>query len=652
MSGNTTKSGNGPDEKLQALAAAAGIATSWTDAAGQGHSVAPDTLRALLAVLDLPADSPAQIRESLARATALPPPRPDAAAGPRCFGLADALADALARPAGQPPRAWGVTAQLYGLRRSGDLGCGDTTALAGLARSLGEAGACCLGVSPVHALFGADPHRWSPYAPSSRLFLNELIIDPDDIAGGAETARALEAAGLAARARAAAAAPLVDWPEVAAIKRAVIDHLIGAHGARLAADPGYRAFRAARGRALDDHAVFEVLDARFRARGLTGGWPSWPHDFRDPRGSSVSNVAMSDAEAVEAARLRQWLAFRGLAGAQQAATRAGMGVGLIADLAIGVDGSGAQSWSERSGILNGASIGAPPDLFNPLGQNWGLAAPSPRVMLETGCAGFRQMLDTTLSAAGGIRIDHVLGLMRLWLIPDGASPAEGAYLRYPLAEMLDVVADVSQHRRAVVIGEDLGTVPDGFRAVLAARGLMGTRVLWFERDAAQDFRAPEAWEDGITATTTTHDLPTTAGWWQGLDIAWRDRLSLFGPGETAALAQETRAQDRTRLWTAFTRAGTATGPEPAPDRPAPVIDAALDFLGRSRAPLVLAPLEDLVGLDDQPNLPGTVHEHPNWRRRMPAPLPGLMATPAVGRRVGRVKMGRAKGGPGVAEDMT
>ncbi|WP_372088561.1 4-alpha-glucanotransferase (plasmid) [Tistrella mobilis] len=629
---------------MQALAAAAGIATSWTDAAGQGHSVTPDTLRALLAVLDLQANSPAQIRESLERAAALPPPRPDAAVGPRCFGL-DA---ALGQP-GRPPRAWGATAQLYGLRRSGDPGCGDTTALAGLARSLGKAGACCLGVSPVHALFGADPHRWSPYAPSSRLFLNELIIDPDDIAGPAETARALETLGLAARARAAAAAPLVDWPEVAAVKRAVIDHLLKAHGARLAADAGWQAFRAARGRPLDDHAVFEVLDARFREQGLTGGWPSWPQDFRDPRRSSVANMAKSAAEAVDRARLRQWLAFRGLAGAQRAATDAGMGVGLIADLAIGVDGSGAQAWSERAGglngagILTGASIGAPPDLFNPLGQNWGLAAPSPRVMMETGCAGFRQMLDATLAAAGGIRIDHVLGLMRLWLIPDGASPAEGAYLRYPLAEMLDVVADVSQHRRAVVIGEDLGTVPDGFRAVLAARGLMGTRVLWFERDAAQDFRAPEAWEDGITATTTTHDLPTTAGWWQGLDIAWRERLSLFGPGETAALAQETRTRDRTRLWSAFTNAGTATGPEPAPDTPAPVIDAALDFLGRSRAPLVLAPLEDLVGLDDQPNLPGTIHEHPNWRRRMPAPLPGLVETPAVVRRVGRVKMGREKG---------
>lgn len=644
MTSNTTKSGNKSDEQLQALAAAAGIATSWTDAAGRGHSVGPDTLRALLAVLGLPADSPAQIRESLAAATALPPPRPDAATGPGCFGLADALG----HPPGRRPRAWGVTAQLYGLRRSGDAGCGDTTALAGLARSLGEAGACCLGVSPVHALFGADPHRWSPYAPSSRLFLNELIIDPDDIAGPAETARALDAPGLAARARAAAAAPLVDWPEVAAIKRAVIDHLIGAHGARLAADAGYRAFRTARGRALDDHAVFEVLDARFRAQGLTGGWPSWPKAFQNNQMNDVAKMANTENVAVEAARLRQWLAFRGLAGAQKAATDAGMGVGLIADLAIGVDGSGAQSWSERTGILNGASIGAPPDLFNPLGQNWGLAAPSPRVMMETGCAGFRQMLDATLSAAGGIRIDHVLGLMRLWLIPDGASPAEGAYLRYPLAEMLDVVADVSQRRRAVVIGEDLGTVPDGFRAVLAARGLMGTRVLWFERDDANDFRAPAAWEDGITATTTTHDLPTTAGWWQGLDIAWRDRLSLFGPGETAELARETRSTDRTRLWTAFTSAGTATGPEPAPDRPGPVIDAALDFLGRSRAPLVLAPLEDLVGLEDQPNLPGTVHEHPNWRRRMPAPLPGLVATPAVGRRVGRVKMGRVKAGRGVA----
>jgi len=651
------------DTALAALATAAGIATAWEDAAGQPHEVSPDTLRALLAVLDLPAGSVAQIREShdrLAREPVAPSQVPPLAAPvpDRCFSLADATG------AGDPrhgdPRLWGIAAQLYGLRRHdgagyaagrhgaghGDLGCGDTTALASLARAAAAQGAACIGVSPVHALFDADPLSYSPYSPSSRLFLNTMIIDADAIAGADETARSLDRLGLGAEARRVAAEPLIDWPAVARVKQAVMHDLLARHGARIEADPDYRGVIAAGGDALADHARFEAIDAHMRAtHGADGhtphGWRGWPEAFRDPRSPAVAAFARDHQGAVARAQMLQWQASRGLGAAHQAARDAGMAVGLIADLAIGVDGSGAQAWSHQDQMLIGATIGAPPDLFNPLGQNWGLAAFSPRALAASGHAAYIQMLRAALRHAGGIRIDHILGLMRLWLIPEGAAPAEGAYLRYPLQDLLHATVLESRRHNAVVIGEDLGTVPAGFRDMLGAHGILGTRVLWFERDAGGDFLPPDRWERPVVATATTHDLPTTAGWWAGADIDWRERLGLFGPGETAESLRELRALDRSRLWSALGAAGSVDGIAPAPHASAdPVIDGTLNFLGQTPTPLVLAPLEDLAGLGDQPNLPGTIAEHPNWRRRMPAPVPDLLETPAARRRLSMLRAGR------------
>ncbi|MFD0391691.1 4-alpha-glucanotransferase [Tistrella bauzanensis] len=377
------------------------------------------------------------------------------------------------------------------------------------------------------------------------------------------------------------------------------------------------------------------------------GWRGWPEAFRDPRSPAVAAFARDHQDAVARALMLQWQASRGLSAAHQAARDAGMPVGLIADLAIGVDGSGAQAWSHQDQMLIGATIGAPPDLFNPLGQNWGLAAFSPRALAASGHAAYIQMLRAALRHAGGIRIDHILGLMRLWLIPEGAAPAEGAYLRYPLQDLLHATVLESRRHHAVVIGEDLGTVPAGFRDMLGAHGILGTRVLWFERDAGDNFLPPDRWERSVVATATTHDLPTTAGWWAGADIDWRERLGLFGPGETSESLRELRALDRSRLWSALDAAGSVDGIEPAPHASAdPVIDGTLNFLGQTPTPLVLAPLEDLAGLGDQPNLPGTIAEHPNWRRRMPAPVPDLLETPAARRRLSRLGSGRRhKGDP-------
>jgi 4-alpha-glucanotransferase len=249
-------------------------------------------------------------------------------------------------------------------------------------------------------------------------------------------------------------------------------------------------------------------------------------------------------------------------------------------------------------------------------------------MRMQGFSAFIDMLRATFAHGGGLRIDHVLGLQRLWLVPEGGSAADGAYLRYPMPDLLRLIALESMRHRSIVIGEDLGTVPEGFRERLARHGLLGISVLWFERsEDGGSFKAPSQYSRTALATTTTHDLPTVAGWWSGHDIAWRDRI-----GQTAArpdgrdpvaLANAERAADRHALWRAFQHAGVAAPGVGAPPKTDAPIDEALAFVASTPAPLVLYPLEDLLGLPDQPNLPGSIDEHPNWRRRLGATIDAL-----------------------------
>lgn len=576
-----------------------------------------------------------------------------AVAPARCYTIEDACRSQLAaadvkavrRSNADAPRAasiWGIGAQLYGLRRAGDGGIGDFTALAMLASQSAQAGADALAISPTHAMFSAEPRKFSPYAPSSRLFLNAAHIDPSAVLGVQAFEAALDAVRAdgppTSRERWAMleASPLIDWPAALTLRLAVLRALYErfcAHerSAATALAHEFDAFSRAGGRALEDHARFEAIDALERAMHGRGHWRDWPAALQDPRSPDVDAFAREHRHEVDFHLFLQWLAAKGVSQAQRAAREAGMAVGLVADLAVGCDGAGSHAWSYPDDMLRAVSVGAPPDLFNQAGQAWGLTTFSPRAMRMQGFSAFIDMLRATFAHGGGLRIDHVLGLQRLWLVPEGASAADGAYLRYPMSDLLRLIALESMRHRAIVVGEDLGTVPEGFRERLARHGLLGISVLWFERsEDGGSFKAPAQYSRTSLATTTTHDLPTVAGWWSGHDIAWRDRIGQTAPRpdgrDPVALANAERAADRHALWRAFQHAGVAAHGVGAPPKTEAPIDEALAFVASTPAPLALYPLEDLLGLADQPNLPGSIDEHPNWRRRLTAPIDVLFGS--------------------------
>ncbi|WP_144112845.1 4-alpha-glucanotransferase [Paraburkholderia sp. BCC1886] len=556
-----------------------------------------------------------------------------AVAPARCYTVADAWRTQHgenggdADSAGEAPPLWGVAAQLYGLRRDGDGGIGDYTALAQIAAQSAKHGAHALAVSPTHAMFSAEPNRFSPYSPSSRLWLNVTHIDPAAVFGEEAARAARDSARSDDTWSQLEALPLIDWPAAVTLKlkvlRALYEHFCSedrAQDTQRALE--FHGFCERAGRALEDHARFEALQAvQLSQPDGHGHWRDWPDALRDPRSPEVEAFADANRHEVDFHLFLQWLAAKGLSHAQHAASEAGMSVGLIADLAVGCDSAGSHAWSYRDDMLQGVSVGAPPDLFNQAGQAWGLTTFSPRAMRTQGFAAFIDMLRAAFAHAGGIRIDHILGLRRLWLVPEGESAANGAYLRYPLEDLLRLIALESWRHRAIVIGEDLGTVPPGFRERLDEHGIAGIRVLWFEgAHDGKGFKPPHEWDRNAVGTTTTHDLPTVAGWWRGSDITWRNKIGQTmarSDGRDAeAVAQEERAADRALLWQAFQQAGVAAPDVDTPPVDQPPVDEALAFVAATPGPLVTFPLEDLLALVDQPNLPGSIDEHPNWRRRM------------------------------------
>ncbi|MDW3682270.1 4-alpha-glucanotransferase [Cupriavidus sp. CV2] len=577
-----------------------------------------------------------------------------AVAPPRCFGVADAR---LARQPGagagpaERQRPWGLSVQLYSLRRSAPTGLGDLTALAQCCEAAAREGADALAINPLHAGFAAMPQRYSPYAPSSRLFLNPLYADPAAAFGQRAVEQATAALSLRATWQALEARTEIDWIALAHARNAVLQWLWQRRAALLPAHAAqaFAAFRRRQGDALEAHARFEALQASHMAAAgspqeaaAAADWRQWPVTQHSPHAASVEAFASAHAEAVSYHAFVQWLAAHGLAAAQRAAHDGGMAIGLIADLAVGTDAGGSHAWARQDEILPGVCAGAPPDLYNPLGQGWGVSVFSPRALRRKGFGAFIEMLRANLGHVGGLRIDHALGLARMWLVPDGAPPTAGAYLRFPFDDLLRLIALESWRHRAVIIGENLGTVPASFNASLAARGMLGIDVLWFEREAepaeageVPAFLPPQSWPAEAVATTTTHDLPTVAGWWAGRDIIWRARLDQLGADETESEALAARARDRSALWQALAAGGLVQGPEAGPDHPP--LDAILAWLGRVGTPLRLVPIEDLLGVREQPNLPGTVTGHPNWQRRLDTDVRMLFADPLVRRRIAALR---------------
>ena len=649
---------------LHQLAEAAGLAPGWKDVHNQWHHVGDDTLRLALAALGLPAATDAEVADTLQQVrspTALPPlftgeangvlhlPVPGGAytitrggaaaiggtaedhggaaiplpAEPGYYTLS--IRDVSVTVAVAPPRGWtvadavggrpwGLAAQLYSLRRPGDGGLGDFGGLADFVRNAAAHGASAVAISPVHAQFAATPDRFSPYSPSSRTLLNVLHAKLD--MPGYE---ALEAD------------PFVDWPAATQARQAALDALF----AQAEADPAlwsvFQQFRAAEGDTLEGHARFEALHARFAPEGRWN-WRDWPDGFADTNSPAVAAFARDNAREVTRHAFHQFIADRSLAAAQHAAKQAGMPIGLISDLAVGVDSGGSQCWARPDQMLLGLTVGAPPDLLNTRGQGWGLAAFSPRGLQLGGYGAFIAMLRAAMRHAGGVRIDHAMGLARLWVLPDGASPADGVYLHFPVDDMLRLIRLESHLNQAIVLGEDLGTLPDGFQRRISDAGMLGMRILWFERAMDEGFIAPSHWDRGAVSMTSTHDLATIAGWWSGQDTVWRTRLGYLDADGVAREHGE-RHRDRQRLWSAMQASGAAHGDPPPPDQPAEAVNAAIRHVGGAACELTIIPLEDVLALPEQPNLPGTLHEHPNWRRRMPGDAATLLDDPAVAARL-------------------
>ncbi|MDR0181910.1 4-alpha-glucanotransferase [Lysobacter arvi] len=502
---------------------------------------------------------------------------------PRCYGPRDIGSH-------ETPRRWGIAAQAYGVRGEWDAGIGDASGMAWWVDRIASLGGDAIALSPLHAA-RAHGARFSPYSPGDRRFLDPMYAAPASMLGTEFALAALDDAGLRDTFLALQAQPLVDWPRASAAKWRWLQAL---HRRFRDTDSPLRGafdeFVRAGGESLDAFARFAADDAER----LDG-----EHAERSP----------------DLQRFAQWLASRSWSSLQERARERGMGIGLIADLAVGFDPRGSEAATWRGAVLDGLVLGAPPDAFNAAGQGWGVTGYSPEGLRASGYAPFLDLLRATLRDRGGVRIDHILGLMRLWVMPDGATPGDGVYLRYPLDDLLRLLALESWRHEAIVIGEDLGVVPDGLRAELARRGVLGIDVLAFTRDEDGAFVAPERWRPEAVATTTTHDLPTLQGWRAARDIQWRARLDGATNDEREAMREPMRERqsDVRRLRHAISDSGIATHDDETMGW--------LQFVASGPSPLALLPLEDALALDEQPNLPGTVDGHPNWRRRLPDPLP-------------------------------
>jgi 4-alpha-glucanotransferase len=513
-------------------------------------------------------------------------------------------------------RLWAIAVQLYGVRSRRNWGIGDFTDLEQLIETAAGAGAAGIGLNPLHALFDDRPEQASPYAPNTRLFLNTLYIDVNAV----PEFPGLRAAGVEQEVRRLRGTELVDYAGVASVKLkglrlAYVNFREQAQGARRR---DFEAFRQEMGEALTRFACFEVLRRRFPQV-----WWEWPAEWRTPNAETLERLRLAEPEEVGFYEYVQWIADRQLGACQAKARGCGMPIGLYIDLAVGVDAGGADAWSEQSAILSSLSVGAPPDLLNTAGQNWGLAGFNPAELAAQAFEPFRRMLRSAMRHAGAVRLDHILGLKRLYLIPHGLDPKQGAYLRFPLDGMLAVAAQESVRGRCIVIGEDLGTVPPGFRETLADWGIWSYLVMLFERGQDGSFHPPEHYPANALATFSTHDLPTFAGWASGHDLAVKRALDI-DPGET----DQERDRARTAFQQALDRRGLAH--DPGGD-----FVAATRYLAATPSRLLVVSMEDILGVADQPNVPGTVTEHPNWRRRLPVLLEDL-AEDARLRELGRV----------------
>ncbi|MEV5337492.1 4-alpha-glucanotransferase [Streptomyces sp. NPDC052676] len=655
-----------PGEELARLAELHGVATSYRPSPDRTVAASAAAVVRVLGALGVDAGTPEAVRAALAARTRerderlLPPtvvcwgggPLPDALAAlppgtrlrveteqgethasvdqlpPGVHRLTAAAPDgrtadvhlvvAPARLPSPPGRSWGLLVQLYSLLSRRSWGMGDLGDLGELTGWAGRAlGAGFIQVNPLHAAVPGAPTDPSPYRPSSRRFPDPVHLRVEDVpeyayvlgGPGGDRLRALPERAARLREAVLDKGALIDRDAVWELKREALELLCA-----VPLGPGRQAayghFLAEQGQALEDHATWCAL-----AEVYGTDWQNWPAGLRDPRSAETARARADLMHRVDFHSRLAWLTDSQLTAAQRTAREAGMPVGIVHDLAVGVHPGGADAWAQQEFFAAGMSVGAPPDAFNARGQDWGLPPWRPDRLAASGYAPYRALLRGLFRYAGALRIDHVMGLFRLWWVPQGQPPTEGAYVRYDAEAMLAILVLEASRAGAIVIGEDLGTVEPGVRERLRERGVLGTSVLWFERDWDGDGRPlpPEAWRADCLATATTHDLPPTAARLTGEHVDLRDRLGLLA----RPLADErAQAAADTGEWLAYlsrlgllpgTGGGSDAGSEEAE------VQAVHRFLMRTPARMIGLWLPDGVGDRRPQNLPGTWDQYPNWR---------------------------------------
>lgn len=500
--------------------------------------------------------------------------------------------------------AWGVMAQLYSVRSRASWGVGDLADLAELGWLAAHRwGADFLLVNPLHAAEPVEPLTPSPYLPTTRRFVNPLYVRVEDVR---------ETAYLSAADRALvewAAEPVlhaaqdpgpIDRDTAWAAKRAALE-VVHAQPRSAARQAALDAFVEEQGEGLREFALWCALVERY------GPVRGWTDDLRDPLSDAVAAAAVELAERVRFYSWLQWVADEQLEHAQRVVREGGMALGIMHDLAVGVHPEGADAWALRDVLATGASVGAPPDMYNQQGQDWSQPPWHPEALARAAYRPYRDMLRTVLRHAGAIRIDHVIGLFRLWWVPSGNAATDGAYVRYDHDALVGILALEAHRAGAVVIGEDLGTVEPWVADYLSERGVLGTSVLWFEQEADGRPRTPEAYRELVLATVTTHDLPPTAGYLAGEHVALRDRLGLLS--RPVAEVRAEAAAERERMVDALRERGLV-GHDPSERE---VVEALHRWVRATPSVLLGVSLVDAVGERRAQNQPGTDQEYPNWK---------------------------------------
>ncbi len=531
----------------------------------------------------------------------------------------------------QGERLWGIAAQLYLLRSNSDWGIGDFGDLRSLVELSAARGADVIGLNPLHAMFHDNPEHASPYSPASRLLLNILNIDVmavPELQDCLEIRERLASEAFQKELETCRAEHLVDYAKVAEIKLSVLEDLF--HSCWSTADrarwDAFEAFRQELGEVLERNCLFLALREHFAGHDpAQADWHRWPDQYRDPASPAVARFAEENRQRLNFLAWLQWLADSQLGAAAAAAKEQGMAVGLYRDLAVGADRAGAETWTNAAAVVSAAQVGAPPDIHNPAGQDWGLPPFHPRALREEGYRSFIELVRANMRHSGGLRIDHVMGLQHLYWVPQGQKPSAGAYVAYPVDDMIGILALESHRQHCLVVGEDLGTVPEGFRERMAEAKVLSYRVLFFEQDGETGaFLPPDAYPPLALAVVGSHDLPTLRGWWESRDIDLKERLGLYPDPEEAGRQRAARERDQAQLLQALRQEKLLD--EKTPDIPT-LARAAHAFLARSPSMLAMAQIDDLTDEADPVNVPATSDEHPNWRRRLSMTLEELAERP-------------------------